>query len=407
MDTTETTATETKTVTVPTYALSVITERVAKLNTRAAKKGLTCVVGLVTGEPYTVKVSHELDLFDRFENFVEVTITTTQVVLDGGWVLAGLVDFKTAAPGILVHTLDGYEFPDNFREVAVCDHCNRNQRRNKLIVVADAEGNLARVGTTCARDYLGHDPKALLWFAEAVASVGDEDEKGWGGSSDFGWDTISVVAAALVAVRTWGWRPAREDSSTKNDVTRILDRPRNTDSTDLSDARDRVAGFVAEATKIVEWARGLTSGNEYIQNLTAVLEGDYVRPKGLGIAVSVVTAWDREQAREVATKTVEKAVQAYIGSKGDKITVTGTIVNRRWCDGDWGASLLVTINTPQGVVKTFASSGSAFANFIDNVGVGCGVTLAGTVKDHETYQGVMQTVLTRCKAIAVETAVPS
>lgn len=109
-------------------------------------------------------------------------------------------------------------------------------------------------------------------------------------------------------------------------------------------------------------------------------------------------AKEREE-REAAEKA-RKAVSQYVGSVGDKVQVECTLLysasyevpsfrgfgtTTMYChafrDGD-GNKLVWKTGTPIGVDKDAA------------------VTIRGTVKGHDEYDGERQTVLTRCKVVA-------
>ncbi len=411
----DTLTTETTTVSreMPRWAYAVVADKVAKLNKRAEKKALTGSVTLTCADERRVKISDETELFDRFETWVTATITTIPVVLDGGWSLAGVVDFATAAPAVLLNSIQGGpSLPEEFREVSVCDHCSRKVRRNKLIVVQGTDGQFVRVGTTCVRDYLGVNPSDLLWFVETVAELTDEDadwERG-SGNSDWGYETATVVCAALFCVRRWGWKPASFDAPTREDVTRMLDRERANEHREVTEARTDFqdtgcATHLPEAERIVEWVRALDpTGNDYLQNLCAVLGNELVRPKGMGLAVSVVSAWDKHLGKQ-AEQELRKAADAdipneWIGAKGDKVELTGRVTAYRTFEGDYGTQAIIVVGTPQGRVKVFTSADSSFSCEADEARKnGTDLTFKGTIKGHETYEGTKQTVMTRCKAI--------
>jgi len=394
------------TATVSAAGVAVIRERVAKLHDRIAKKGLDGDVTLTVSDARSVKVSAETDPVDRWEIVHDVTITVAPVALPGDWKLAGTIDFATAAPNVLLNSVNGFTLPEAFRTVSVCDHCDRHLRRNKLIVVADTDGNLVRVGTTCVRDYLGVDPARLIWYMDVTADLLDEPDDGWGGGHvDWGWDTNVVIEAAIVAVRRWGWKPASFEAPTKADVASIL-TPRSYDDDDVKAARDDLHSgtHAAEAQRIVDWVRSIDpEGNDYLANLVAVLDNDWVRPKGLGLAVSAVSAWDREQGRIAERKAREAAdaevPDAWVGAEGERVTLTGRVTRFSCFENQWGTQAVIVVATTAGWVKVFTGCTTSFADAADEAReAGEPITFTGTVKKHDTYQGRHETVLTRCKA---------
>jgi hypothetical protein len=88
----------------------------------------------------------------------------------------------------------------------------------------------------------------------------------------------------------------------------------------------------------------------------------------------------------------------YLAPIGDRITVQATIVMARTVDTQYGLSKLVVLETEDGsVIKTFGT-----AEWLWSAEQGDLVQITGTVKDHDTYNGFKQTVLTRTKGDFIE-----
>lgn len=423
------------------YALGEIRAKVDKLNARAERKGLTGRVEMEVGEPYLIPDPSltEDDLRYHEERHlplpqveaVDVTMTATPVALDGGWAFAGVVDFATmrdamqgATPGdldhdvdpadlVLLHSAAGYQLPQSFKAAAVCDDCGRQMPRNKLVVAADADGNLTRLGTTCVRDVLGHDPSKLLWWSEAVRDL-DRDEEMWSAPAPRVWGHSDFVTLALIAIDNFGYTRASEPDSTKSLIFNVDDRPRKSDSPRLREyrekvhahyqaARDGVDPYAEEAAAAVEWIRDAPTRNEFDQNLRSAYAGNVVTVKLAGVAAYMPVAYRR--AKDTAAEQ-ERAAEAqaaipneWIGTPGDKIETTGTIRKIVRTPGyTYGStSLGITIDTDQGTVMAWTDSGSALGVFAaDNEGAT--FRFKGTVKAHDEYparSGLRQTVLTR------------
>lgn len=91
--------------------------------------------------------------------------------------------------------------------------------------------------------------------------------------------------------------------------------------------------------------------------------------------------------REAAKAARPNAWQAKVG---ERLTFTGTVrFTREWFNNFGGVTTLLVLDTPGGAVKWFASRGL-------NVRNGETVTLKGTVKAHDDYQGEKSTVVSRC-----------
>lgn len=83
----------------------------------------------------------------------------------------------------------------------------------------------------------------------------------------------------------------------------------------------------------------------------------------------------------------------WLGAEGQKITAKVKVVSTRLIDGPYGTSQLVKMEDDNGNNLTWFNSG---ANRLED---GANLTITGTVKKHDMYQGQKQTALTRVKAI--------
>ena len=171
-----------------------------------------------------------------------------------------------------------------------------------------------------------------------------------------------------------------------------------------ADLRAALAPHLAEAVTQAPLIRqallaALTDPAGYQANLTAVLRGDTVAARHLGLAVSAIPAHQRlladrqrAQAREQAAAVVE-----HVGTVGDKITLTGTVTIALRVDGYTHRSpdqVMLIIDCGSAVVKTTTAAAWAY-----QIKVGDPLTVTGTVKAHTEWRGLKQTVLTRPKKI--------
>ncbi|MBO6266973.1 MAG: hypothetical protein J6M06_01940, partial [Synergistaceae bacterium] len=95
-------------------------------------------------------------------------------------------------------------------------------------------------------------------------------------------------------------------------------------------------------------------------------------------------------AREAAAQAEAKASE-HVGSVGQRITVSAATAKllTSW-EGTYGTTYLYKFTDESGNVFIWYASRP--------INVADGMTLKGTVKDHNERDGVKQTVLTRCKA---------
>lgn len=406
------TGTSTRTA-VPVGQVEVIAERVAKLNRKAAAKGIPGQVTFERTPTYLAFWTDDITGIKHHYEAADYTISTTPLQFPGGWKFAGTVDFESmrkanpnADPNddnmVLLHSAPGWQLPEAFRGHAVCDQCGRNEpRRNKLIVAADADGNLTRLGTTCVRDVLGHNPRNLEWFDEAVASIDGDDEAGYGPPPPPAWTVEDFVALAFIADSAFGFRSVKKADmegglATRDLITKSVDQPRTGDDPDLDEFRaliargDEVWGPAREkARSAIAWVKSdqFRQRNDYTVNLHRAITSELVttgRGGTAGVAASVVSAYNRHAAQAAADAVRRQEVpNEWIGQVGDKIELVGTVRGIYTTEGDYGPRSAFTIDTPQGTVSTWTDAGGGFADAVRSAGgEGATIRFKATVKKH-------------------------
>ena len=126
--------------------------------------------------------------------------------------------------------------------------------------------------------------------------------------------------------------------------------------------------------------------------MAVILRAEYVPDNGYGILCAAIPVYNRLVGAKKAEP--EPVADAWIGTKGEKVAVTGRITTAMTVDGYvYGSTQrLIVIETPAGVVKTCTAASWAY-----DVNSGEEATVTGVVKDHDTYRDRKQTVLVRPK----------
>ena len=144
---------------------------------------------------------------------------------------------------------------------------------------------------------------------------------------------------------------------------------------------------------------GLKGSSGYEANLVAVLRGDAVDARHLGLAVSAIPAHQRLQAdrqRETARQDAAQTVD-YAGRVGEKVTLSGVVRTAMRVEGYTYRSpdqVMLVVDCGTAVAKMTTSAAWAY-----QVKVGDPLTVTGTVKAHTEWNGIKQTVLTRPKQL--------
>ena len=329
-----------------------------------------------------------------------------------GWRFLAAVDHRAAgnllrrspfAPG-------GVTIPEEFRTSAAtrCDGCGVRHRRKATYLLADAAGVVVQVGADCLKLYL---PEGTLeGLLQLCAELGEEldsalREPGGGSAVDFGVGLVDFLAEAVTVVRMTGWvsrMEAREDALGRKIAT--ADKARwNRWGRFAFDARRVGAPPVRppepsardreRAEAIVAWVRAGTVGDngDYWHNLTVACAEDYLdSPKLLGIVASAVRAYQRHL--EVESERTERArVSRPVGVVGTRWSGEVRMVGEVWVEGQWGMTRLHKLLDPEGNALVWFGSGHAARE----MEVGGRYKITGSVKEHGTRDGVVQTHLVR------------
>lgn len=374
-------------------------EKVAKINARAAKKGFTGRIEVI---------SEQVEVKSTVAG-IEVTEVRYEVSLGGeapsynGWSLAAVLDFDPEI-GLVVRTAPGVESVSREGlEAGFCGHCNTVRNRRKAYLVRNVEtGEQVQVGSSCIKDFLG-------WSGSVVFIGTDEVEDalyvaGGMGYSEPRYTPDSVLAVAWACIKVAGWKPSGSfGGTTREDVGLVLSpfaRPNAREKAFIAEveavaAQENVTEHAAEIKDFI-LSDAFSGTSEYVSNLKALIAAPSVSTRHLGFVVSAPQAYAKHLERTLVRQQADALPESeFLGQVGDKIEFTGQITMIRHIEGYYGTTVLYVIrNQETGVeVKWFASREALG----DKQGVE--VSIKGAVKSHDTYQGRKSTVLTRCKAL--------
>lgn len=404
-------------LTMPQYRATLA--KIAKINARAAKRGLAGRIDVEAGEPHLVQITERDGItlpFPVYEERIEVDLTG-EAPRYVDWVFAARIDVQgydeDGDPVFTLATAPGVEHLDREGiDAGICEHCGtRRRRKNTYVLLNTGEtdpataGKRIVVGSTCLRDFLGWEGR-IAWLD--VPDLSDEDWFGSVASVEPSYAVADVLRLAIASIRMRGYIPghAYGQTSTREHVgTLFLSRPTSADR-ETAEALLVAAESVdpTEVAAIIETLTGEdypgtgASASTYAENLKVLLSLTHVHASGLGLLVSAPQAYAKHQGR--AIERAARATSEWIGTKGEKITATITIERLTPIEQHFGGrtaySTLLTGRTQTGeIVKCFTA-----AAWVRDMQVGQQVTLTATVKDHEIYEGTKQTLLTRAKPVA-------
>lgn len=387
----------------------------AKLARRAEKLGVERPTFSVLGEKVIKAVIDDAtgEVLKPGARVTDVTVSGQAPKLNG-WALAAKIQHGES--GNILYAVPGVDADlTPYREVASdCDHCKTRRYRNDTFVVV-GDGNTLQVGRTCLKDFTGHkSPEAIARWAELLsvfvqANDFDPDSVGMGnGEPVVALREFLAQAAHEIALNGWLSRGAARDrgyveQSTANQVWGVLFMTAATAERLGSFEVERLQASAVDfekATAIMEYAEGYfdaadESGeqlDDYEWNLRMVVQGMSVDYRASGLAASIVPWYERKIGREIARKrrAEQAANSVHVGKIKERREFKGVTVERVFDnEGQYGWTHFHIMTDADGNCLTWRSSSR-------RMDPGTVVDLKGTVKDHTEYQGIKQTVLTRC-----------
>jgi hypothetical protein len=367
--------------------------KLTKINDRAAKRGFTGRLDLTVER---VEVTKTDDFgFQRTEIMFDVALTG-EAPKHNGWTFVATLDWDLYA-GLITRTAPGTDPIDrNTLQEGWCDHCRTNRQRNETYLVRHEDGRQLQVGSSCIKDFLGHQASIVFLGTEEIG-----EELGFGGFGSSLPDAVSTEYAMAVAwalIKLDGYKPASSfGATTKGDVIDVLWPPRGLTMKrreELARIRELADEAMVRAKGCIAWVlNDMTGTGDYVTNLKAIVGADYVTSRNIGVLASAPQAWAKALHRTLIEKSA--TISNWIGAEKDKVTFTATVNDIRYTASDFGSMTLYTMQTPEGdVVKWFSSAGTLG----DKPGVT--FTLKATIKALEEFRGVKQTLITRAKIVA-------
>ena len=306
--------------------------RVAKVNKRAAKLGVEGVM-LDVSEPFEHTFYYAVrDGEVAYKaQAVEVTVTGPTVQLAGWTFLASIDHFE----GLVRATPDAAEIElSAYTEESVCEHCETNRERKNTYIVRHEDGDLVQVGSTCIKDFLGHDVNLSVLGMLSAADDLEEEFDGYNGMNFPNTHPLAqVLSLAATAIRIDGWVPrsaARYGNDSTSDTVKVLLDPRTPEKVlDKYEATDEDTA-IAEAARA--WALDMETNNDYLFNLSQIANNDFVTYKSMGLAVSMISAYRRSVEKEVERR-IEREQSSPVPVTDERIEVTGTVINVTYREG--------------------------------------------------------------------------
>lgn len=307
----------------------------------------------------------------------------------------------------LIHKFDESEtVPERYKQPSMhCDHCNSSRYRKHLFIIKDEKtGEYFQVGKSCLKDFTGHmNPETVAQWYEFFQDIEEDETKdvlGYLRSNKPDLSLKEFLAEALILIKEKGFIKSLDgsfdgkiipagreafDNITKNLLT---DKPEPQLTEEEKELIDNV----------IQWAKSLENeSNDYLYNLSVIANSEIVTWKTKGYAASMFITYKKSKLRQEQQerKETNSNLNEFYGNIKDKIEIEVTLINKYEFYTQYGESKLYVFNDNEGRTFTW------FSGTYQKVEKGDKLKIKATIKEHKEYNGINQTVLTRCKLIKI------
>lgn len=380
------------------------------------------------------KIGEEYKTFDISPD-EQVTIKYIVVEVEGtvkhdGWEFVATIDHANKAGNIIRAFNTELTIPAKYKTCGpTCEHCNKIRNRKDTYLIYNAESKeFKQVGKACMQEYTnGLDAEHVAALVSCYSKMEDMSWSIPSGSYTKYQNVEEILNYAFECYRHFGYEKAYYDEyettyskSTRERVSNYmqLDSGRISPSSDwgraIKEEMDEVgfnhnSDYANQMTEgSLKWIAEQKDDNEYIRNLRIICTEPYTESRNFGILVSMPAAYGRyldQKAYEgkKAQEHKEEAKSEYQGEVGDKLEIQcSSFKCISTFDNMYGTTWLYKFTDESGNIYTWFASSPVQDE--DKV-----IAIKGTVKKHEEYKGVKQTIMTRCKVTErnEETAAPA
>lgn len=291
-------------------------------------------------------------------------------------------------------------------EALACAHCGLDRRRKDTYAVENLEtGEQKIVGSSCLRDFLGVDPNQIARYAEYLrdleVSLSDDEDGGFGKAiREDSVDEYLFHVCAMLRVNGWAAK-ATGHSTAEQAANNLFDSRKPTGPSKYY--VEPTEEDVARAKAALQWAdehlgnkihRDGTA-SEFDNNLYVAATNGVVTDRTRGTLAYLPVAHAREIEREIERerRDDENGPSEYIGQIKERLDLTLTVTNVFEHEGRYGTTFITVLRD---------RVGNAFKWF-GSYELERGATYTGTwtIKNHEEYKGVKQTIVNRPSKLAV------
>ena len=416
--------------------LVIFNEKLADLNKKFAKKNLPLIkCSMEKTEMYRVdewtkeKTPYTMYVATLSSDFNNTNLSGVDVEFEG------VVSLVEGNENDKVYTFKNINY-SNLLANCSCDKCHKKIGRNKYLVFSkvgkevETRDDLVVLGTSCAKDYFPFSVESYFGYLEsAFEELGSYDEfNGSFGSCSSHYHTLSEIYYATLAC-TDNLKCYEKEGVTKCNVLGWLNNLKMDKYTYYRDAYP-IPSNPIPFEDIISWVKDMYDTDEFVSDFHTNARSVFfktlddgtremrneINEKYMGIAVYAFFSAKQNHDKMVAKKIAEEerakanAEVEYYGAVGDKFELTLTFDKSFCFEGAYGFTYIHLFHDDEGHQFKWSSSNGTYKVEYDKTAdfggieycefeIGHKYLMKGTVKAHNEYKGVKQTVITRCKVL--------
>lgn len=303
---------------------------------------------------------------------------------------------KTESGQSIVNNVPGESTPESFRDNDFfCDHCNINRYRKEVVIIRDGN-DYKQVGKTCLKDYLGEDLETLVNKFKFIYNTCDQANEYLGACSPL-VQTIPYMERVSSIIRKVGYISSTKSYDnpgvvpTKDIAWKIYLNPHSEFSKNFIKENDIAIEDVDKnlAEDALDWALSLETNNDFDANLKTIASEENIGYKLCGYVACIIPCYSNYLNKKSEEK--HQPNSDWIGNVKDRLEDSAKVVFMKELETQFGLTTLIKFLTKDGNVLTWFASGEPDFSMNEE----CDIKF--TVKKHDEYNGVKQTIVNRVK----------
>lgn len=387
---------------IPVENLSELTKRIKRIQNKGAD--ITFNIGKEVVE------EHELN------SGAKIAVKCYEVEVEGqykinDWSFVGTIEHSGAGNIIrsINSSLEG-KIPAKYRTVGQeCEHCHQiRDRKDTFLIHNDKTDEFKQVGRTCLRGYTGGlDAERCAQFVDVFNYLFElEHPKEFGDFSFSGFvdgsvslSTESIKKTVFGYVKSYGYTPKVSGL----ELAEFLFSQSGKKQISVTDAT------AEEVAEMNAWVETVNTNSDYMWNAKTAWTKSSTDYRDVALLASFVQVYLKSKSEEAKrVKSNSEKTNEYVGNVGDRITIKDIKSIRVLYTKDGSQfgyrvpdTYVYEIIDASGYTYIWSTTHSSLEEYIEDI-----QSINATIKAHQEYKGLKQTVITRGKINYKETKKP-